>query len=131
MGTKVTFVAAAALVLLAGIYLVNTMTGALGSSSASGNAYPFQVGSPGPGFVAPPIKLASMTGGTFNLAAQHGKTVLLFFEEGVGCEPCWTQIKDIERHWSKFRALGIDEMATTTAENSGRARPHSGAGRFQ
>jgi len=114
MGTKVTLVVAAALVVLAGIYFVNNLTGALGGSAASANAYPYQVGSPGPGYAAPPIKLSATTGGAFNLASQRGKTVLLFFEEGVGCEPCWTQIRDIEKHWSQFRALGIDEMVTVT-----------------
>lgn len=115
MGTKVTLVLAAALVVLAGIYFASNMTGALGGSSASANAYPFQVGSPGPGADALSFNLPTATGGTFSLAAQRGKTVLLFFEEGVGCEPCWTQIKDIEKHWSKFRALGIDEMVTITS----------------
>lgn len=114
MGTKVTLVVAAALVVLAGIYFVNNLTGALGGPSASANAYPFQVGAPGPGYAAPPITLPSTTGGTFNLASQRGKTVLLFFEEGVGCEPCWTQIRDIEKHWGQFRRLGIDEMVTVT-----------------
>lgn len=112
METKVTLVVAAALVALAGIYFVSNLTGASGSSSA--NAYPYQVGAPGPGYAAPSIRLASTTGGTFNLAAQRGKVLLLFFEEGVGCEPCWTQIRDIEKHWNQFRALGIDEMVTIT-----------------
>jgi len=114
MGTKATFVVAAALVVLAGIYFVNNLTGAFGGSSASANAYPYQVGSPGPGYAAPAIKLPATSGGSFNLASQRGKTVLLFFEEGVGCEPCWTQIRDIEKHWSQFQALGIDEMVTVT-----------------
>ncbi len=114
MGMKVTLVLAAALVVLAGIYSLNNLTGALGGSAASANAYPYQVGSPGPGYAAPPLKLASTTGGTYNLASQRGKAVLLFFEEGVGCEPCWTQIRDIEKHWGQFRALGIDEMVTVT-----------------
>lgn len=113
MGTKVTLAVVAALVALAGIYFVSNLTGAKGSS-ASASAYPYQVGSPGAGYAAPPIKLPSTTGGTFNLASQRGKTVLLFFEEGVGCEPCWTQIKDIQAHWSPFRRLGIDEMAVIT-----------------
>lgn len=81
-----------------------------GTSQAS--QYAYVVGNPGPGEVAPPIQLPATTGGTFDLAAQHGKTVLLFFQEGIGCQSCWDQLKDVEAHWSDFRALGIDEMVS-------------------
>lgn len=82
--------------------------------STGSGGYPFQVGSPGVGQPAPPIDLASTTGGRFRLASQHRHTVLLFFEEGVDCEPCWAQIKDIQANWSQFRALGIDKMISIT-----------------
>ncbi len=49
----------------------------------------------------------STDGSTFDLAVLRGKTVLLFFQEGIACEPCWTQIKDIESNMQQFRALGI------------------------
>lgn len=88
------------------------VAGSSGGASTSGIAY--QVGSPGPGQIAPPIKLESTAGGTFSLAGQHGRSVLLFFQEGVDCEPCWTQMTDIKRDWSSFRQLGISQLVTLT-----------------
>jgi peroxiredoxin Q/BCP len=67
--------------------------------------------------VAPPLELPSSAGGTFDLAAQQGKTVLLFFQEGIGCQSCWDQLKDIEAHWSDFRALGIDEIVSISGNS--------------
>lgn len=108
-----------AIVALAAIFIAgNASGGGQGASGAQGSgAYPYQVGSPGPGADAPPIQLASTQGGAFDLSTERQKTVLLFFMEGVGCEPCWTQIKDIEAHWSKFRALGVDAMVTVTTNS--------------
>lgn len=71
---------------------------------------PFSVGRPGPGQVAPPIQLASTAGGKFDLADQSGKRVLVYFHEGLGCQPCWDQIKDIEKDMPAFKALGIDSV---------------------
>ena len=96
---------------LAGILIWSGVAGPGGKVSPfSGVA--FQVGSPGPGQVAPPIQLASTAGGPFSLAGEHGHSVLLFFQEGVGCEPCWTQMTDINRDWSAFRRLGISQLVT-------------------
>jgi hypothetical protein len=78
--------------------------------------YAFEVGSPGPGEEAPPMKLRSTEGGTFNLASMRGQTVLLYFQEGLMCQPCWNQMKDIEARWGDFKALGIDKMVSITHE---------------
>jgi peroxiredoxin Q/BCP len=78
--------------------------------------YPFSVGAPGPGAQAPPIQLSATNGHPFDLAAWRGKTVLLYFQEGVGCEPCWTQIKDIQSNFSQFQALGVDQVVTITGD---------------
>ena len=80
---------------------------------ATGSAT-YQVGSPGPGAEALPIKLNATDGSQFDLSANRGKTVLLFFQEGLGCEPCWSQLKDINASWAQFRAAGIDEIITIT-----------------
>ncbi|HEX9549396.1 MAG TPA: redoxin domain-containing protein, partial [Acidimicrobiales bacterium] len=79
----------------------------------NGGSNAYQTGQPAAG-AAPAIDLASSAGGRFDLSAQRGRTVLLYFQEGVGCEPCWTQIRDIERSWSRFQALGVDEMVSIT-----------------
>ena len=104
-----------AVLILGAIYFLNAAnTSSAGSNQAS--QYPFAVGSPGPGEQAPSLQLASTDGTTFDLASLRGKTVLLFFQEGIACEPCWTQIKDIEAHISQFRALGIDTIVSVTTD---------------
>ena len=100
----------AAIVVLGVVFLIARSGGGGGRGGGSGPS--FQVGQPGPGKPAPEIKLPSTAGGTFDLAAERGKTVLLYFQEGVGCQPCWTQIRDIEKRQADFRALGIDEMVS-------------------
>src|SRR5213593_2603165 len=67
-------------------------------SGGSGATYAYQVGRPGPGDISPPIRLAASSGGTLDLSSMRGKTVLLYFQEGVMCQPCWDQIKDIEKN---------------------------------
>jgi peroxiredoxin len=78
--------------------------------------YPYAVGSPGQGAAAPAIKLTATDGSSFDLAAWRGKTVLLYFQEGVGCQPCWDQLKEIEGKFGDFKALGIDQVVTITGD---------------
>src|SRR5207244_6177844 len=89
-----------------------------GSSTGMGQAgqYAFQVGKPGPGEQAPSIVLPSTTGGTFDLTSMRGKTVLLYFQEGLTCQPCWDQLKDIQTNISQFKALGIDQVVSITTD---------------
>jgi peroxiredoxin Q/BCP len=78
--------------------------------------YPYQVASPASGQLAPPFSLSATTGSTIALAALRGKTVLLYFQEGIGCEGCWTQLKDIQAHMGQFHAMGIDAVVTITTD---------------
>lgn len=87
---------------------------AAGGSGAWGPS--FVVGEPGPGAEAPAIRLASTAGGTYDLAADRGETVLLYFQEGLMCQPCWDQIRDIEANWDDFAALGIDKLVSITSD---------------
>lgn len=65
----------------------------------------------------PPISLPSTRGGTFSLAAYKGKeSVLLFFQEGLMCQPCWDQLVVMQRDLSKFRALGIGPIVSITTD---------------
>ena len=89
-----------------------------GSHSGSGS-YPYQVGQPGPGAAAPNFDLSSNMGGRFDLAAQRGKTVLLFFQEGTDCQPCWTQLQAIQHDIAGFRQAGIDEVVSITTDPLG------------
>lgn len=93
-----------------------------GGGGSGGGGPRFDVGKPGPGAEAPPIRLASTAGGTYDLEADRGKTVLLYFQEGIMCQPCWDQIGDIEENWEPFEALGIDKMVTITVDPLGRLR---------
>jgi peroxiredoxin len=112
----------AALVALAVVFSLNA-GGSGGSGEAKGQAaageYAYAVGNPGPGRPAPVLRLASTTGGTWDLAAQRGKTTLVYFQEGLGCQPCWDQIKDLERRPDALKALGIDEMVSVTGNELG------------
>src|SRR5260370_18568734 len=66
--------------------------------------------------MAPAIQLPSTAGGTFDLASQRGKTVLLYFQEGLTCQPCWDQLKDIQSNIGQFHALGIDTIVSITTD---------------
>lgn len=83
---------------------------------AGAGAYRFDVGEPGPGDQALPIRLPSTDGGTFDLADRRGETVLLYFQEGLMCQPCWDQLADIENRWEDFEALGIDSIVSITTD---------------
>ncbi|MGH8985212.1 MAG: peroxiredoxin family protein [Acidimicrobiia bacterium] len=105
------------LVAVAGLYAL-TRSGGDDSGTGSSGGPPFAVGSPGPGSPAPAIRLESTAGGDYDLATDGAdKTVLLYFQEGIGCQPCWDQMTDIEDRFEEFQALGIDEMVTVTVDD--------------
>ena len=110
--------AAAAVAVLLAVFL----TGGHGGSGS----YTYQVGQPGPGASAPNFTLASNMGGSFDLAAQRGKTVLLYFQEGTDCQPCWTQLQAIQRDMAGFRRAGIDEVVSITTDPLGALRQAAG-----
>jgi peroxiredoxin len=90
-----------------------------GSSSAGAGTYPYQAGSPGTGQAAPGFTLAASTGGNISLSQFRGKTVLLFFQEGLTCQPCWDQITDLQQHAVQLRAAGIDTVVSVTSDPAG------------
>lgn len=47
---------------------------------------------------APAFTLASTDGGTVSLSDYRGRNVLLYFNEGVGCDACFTQTVELERN---------------------------------
>lgn len=93
-----------------------TGRGGNGGTSANVGAYPYAVGSPGPGKAAPQVLLPSTAGGTFDLAAYRGRQVLLYFQEGLTCQPCWDQIAAIQKERAKFRVLGIGTIVSVTTD---------------
>src|SRR6266542_3081954 len=78
--------------------------------------YAYQIGDPGPGATAPPIELEATDGKVFDLAAPPGQTTLLYFQEGLGCQPCWDQLTDIQANLDKYKALGITRVLSITTD---------------
>jgi peroxiredoxin len=115
VGILAVAVVGVAIIVLGVIYFLSNSGGSSAGTNQAGK-YAFQVGSPGPGEQAPAIRLPSTAGGMFDLAALRGKTVLLYFQEGLTCQPCWDQLKDIESKSSEFHALGIDTMVSITTD---------------
>ena len=95
----------------------STKSGSANTGSPKAGKFRFAVGDPGPGKPAPPIVLTSSTLGKFDLAAQHGKGVLLYFQEGIGCQPCWDQMRDYATSEARFKAVGVDELVTITVDS--------------
>ena len=82
-----------------------------------GSTYPYAVGAPGPGKTALSLTLPATTGGNFDLASYRGKqSVLLFFQEGFTCEPCWIQLQAIQKDAAEFHALGIGSIVSVTTD---------------
>ncbi len=89
------------------------------ASHAGPGAYPYKVGSPGPGQAAPGFTLAASTGRQIGLSQYRGKSVLLFFQEGLTCEPCWNQITDLEKHAAQLKAAGVSQVISITGDPIG------------
>jgi peroxiredoxin Q/BCP len=115
MGIIVAALVGVAIVVLGVIFFLNTR-GSSSPANSLADQYAFEVGHPGVGELAPAILLPSTDGGTFDLGAQRGKTVLLYFQEGLSCEPCWNQLKDIQSQQGAFGTLGIDRIVSITSD---------------
>lgn len=58
--------------------------------------------------LAPDFTLPATTGGTITLSDFRGKeNVLLYFHEGLSCQPCWEQIPELERALPEFEKMDI------------------------
>jgi peroxiredoxin Q/BCP len=85
-------------------------------AGTGGSGYAHVAGQPGIGAPAPAFTLAATTGGQVGLAQFRGRTVLLFFQEGVDCQPCWDQIKDLERSHAAVTNARIDAVVSITTD---------------
>jgi len=86
------------------------------SATAGGSGYPHAVGQPRAGATAPAFTLASGNGGQVSLTDFRGKTVLLYFQEGLSCQPCWDQITDLEKNHTQLRTAGVDTVVSITTD---------------
>lgn len=119
LGLGVAATVGLAVLALGAVFAFNGSGGPSPRNGGSGGKLAYDVGDPGPGSAAPAIRLPGTSGGTFDLAAQRGKTVMLYFQEGVGCQPCWDQIRDLEAQRGRLAALGIDKVASVTTDPLG------------
>lgn len=107
---KFTVVAVALIAVSGGLYTVFNRSG------TSSTAKDYDVASPGIGRTAPGFSLTSSEGSTTSLAAYKGRTVLLFFQEGLMCQPCWDQIRSLEKSAAEVKAAGIDKVVSITTD---------------
>lgn len=63
--------------------------------------------SEGAGGAAPAFTLASTAGRSVSLADYRGQNVLLYFNEGAGCDSCFYQMAELEKNSSKLSASGL------------------------
>ena len=68
----------------------------------------------GVGSVAPGFSLPSTSGNTFRLSDYRGKSnVLLFFNEGLSCQPCLAQMQGLDALNSGFKNLNVVVVSIT------------------
>ncbi|HEX7659173.1 MAG TPA: peroxiredoxin family protein [Pseudonocardiaceae bacterium] len=63
--------------------------------------------SPGVGHPAPAFSLTNTDGRTVSLAGYRGRTVVLYFNEGVGCDVCFYQTAEFEKHAADLTKAGV------------------------
>lgn len=82
------------------------------NTATDGSGYRHVAGDPGIGEPAPDFTLTSHTGDTVSLNDFRGRSVLLYFQEGLMCQPCWDQITDLEQNEAALKAAGIDAVVS-------------------
>jgi peroxiredoxin len=85
-------------------------------TTGSGSGFRHVEGQPGAGATAPGFTLASTTGGQVSLADYRGTSVLLYFQEGLMCQPCWDQIRDLEQNQADLTSAGVDAVVSITTD---------------
>lgn len=98
------------------LYLIYQNSPSKQSGATGGSGYQHTVGQPRAGATAPAFTLAAGSGGQVSLADFGGKNVLLYFQEGLSCQPCWDQIRDLEKNQSQLRAAGVDAVVSITTD---------------
>ncbi|MFI7676329.1 peroxiredoxin family protein [Actinophytocola sp. NPDC049390] len=98
------------------LYLIYQNSPSQQNATAGGSGYQHVAGQPGAGTPAPAFTLPSSSGGEVSLADYRGKSVLLYFQEGLMCQPCWDQITDLERNQPGLTAAGVDAVVSITSD---------------
>lgn len=64
---------------------------------------------------APDFTLPSTNGGNVTLSNYTSRgNVLLYFQEGIGCQACWSQLIDMQNDIAQFNALNVTIITITT-----------------
>ncbi|MDI3195231.1 peroxiredoxin family protein [Pseudarthrobacter sp. AL07] len=108
-----TLAAAALVLILVGLYAIFSGSTAPKNTGAGKN---YDVGQPGPGQAAPAFTLQDNSGKQVSLGDYKGKNVLLYFQEGLTCQPCWDQMTILEKDSTKVKAAGIDAVLSITTD---------------
>lgn len=98
------------------LYLVYQSSQGKQDAGAGGSGFKHVTGQPGAGTTAPTFTLASSAGGQVSLTDFHGKNVLLYFQEGLSCQPCWDQIRDLEQNKAALTKAGVDAVVSITTD---------------
>jgi peroxiredoxin Q/BCP len=93
-----------------------TRQGATPGAGGDASGYRHVAGQPAAGATAPGFTLSSGTGNQVSLADFRGRNVLLYFQEGLSCQPCWDQIKDLENSQAALKAAGVDAVVSITTD---------------
>lgn len=86
------------------------------TTATGGSGFRHVAGQPGAGTAAPAFTLTASKGGQVSLTDFRGKNVLLYFQEGLSCQPCWDQIKDLEQNQQALKNAGIDAVVSITTD---------------
>ena len=115
--------AAAVLVAAASLALAACAGGGIAQSTPASNGQSFVSGDGGTTVFgassapqAPPVTGTTLGGAKLSLSQFRGKTVLLFFQEGLTCQPCWDQITDLQKHAAQLMAAGIGQVVSITTD---------------
>lgn len=105
-------VAVLAVLALGALFLIYQNAQGSRNAADGGSGFRHVVGEPGIGAPAPDFALTSTTGDTVRLSDFRGRSVLLYFQEGLMCQPCWTQIADLQAGEAALRAAGVDAVVS-------------------
>ena len=100
-------------VILFGLYAIFNSATASKKSDASST---YDIGRPATGETAPAFTLPDNSGRQISLKDYRGKSVLLYFQEGLTCPPCWDQMSVLEKEPQQLSAAGIDAVVSITTD---------------
>lgn len=117
-GRRIRWVLVALTVVFALVVLYLVHRGAQGPSPAEGrdSGYRHVAGEPGIGDVAPAFTLVAGNGQRVSLADYRGRSVLLYFQEGLSCQPCCDQIRDLQQNSMQLRRAGVQAVVSITTD---------------